>query len=43
MTISRIGGPNFAKDCKELTYLSPTSFFEEDLKAAEHVFGLREE
>ncbi|GAB3341603.1 helix-turn-helix domain-containing protein [Larkinella ripae] len=33
---------HFAKDCKELTYLAPTSFFEEDLKAAEHVFGLRE-
>lgn len=34
---------HLAKDCKELTYLSPTSFFTQDQKAPEYAFGLREE
>lgn len=32
---------HFAKDCKELTYLSPTAFFEQEQKVPERFFGLR--
>lgn len=31
---------HFAKDCRELTLLSPTAFFEQEKQAAEHVLGL---
>ncbi len=34
---------HFAKDCKELTYLSPTAFFEQEQKAPEYALGLRED
>lgn len=34
---------HFAKDCKELTYLSPASFFAQNQQAPEHLLGLREE
>ena len=34
---------HFAKDCKELTYLSPTAFFEQEQKAPEYALGLRKE
>ena len=32
---------HFAKDCKELTYLTPTAFFEQEQKSPERFFGLR--
>ncbi len=31
---------HFAKDCRELTLLSPTAFFEQEKQAAEHLLGL---
>lgn len=34
---------HFAKDCKQLTHLSPTSFFAQDSHAPEYAFGLRED
>ncbi len=34
---------HFAKDCKAITYLSPTTFFELEQKAPEYALGLREE
>lgn len=34
---------HFAKDCKDLTYLSPTDFFAQSQKAPEHALGLQGE
>ncbi|MCY7352628.1 MAG: helix-turn-helix domain-containing protein [Cytophagaceae bacterium] len=34
---------HFAKDCKELTHLTPTSYFEQESKSPERLFGLHED